>query len=334
MKTVATFGIVFTAVFASAALHAQLLSVDQLMGASQLTRNGIATALTSADPVVDQDRLQTGDGARLTLKLGAHGFVDLGPGADATIERLPYASFAIDLRTVLRLQKGYLRVVWNRPATATTWPLFVRVGAHRLQLSSGEFFFESNGNTVTACAASGQMQLADSRTLLGATCHRLSDGRSQAVAYSAEDWIAVRENFALRAPESSVAAVVVASSDPLAQPVGSNGRHPRVQIETVPALPVATPTAPTATPTPIAPLSTTGGWVLNVASMTSAVDAERRAEQLRAAGHPTSVRSADINGRTRYRVQLSGYASRAEANAAADTVGEKLGILDAWASKE
>lgn len=334
MKTVATLGILLTAVFSSAASHAQLLSVERLMGDSQLTRNGIATTLNPADPVVDQDRLQVGDGARLTLKLGAHGFVDLGPGADATIERLPYASFATDLRTVLRLQKGYLRVVWNRPATAAAWPLFVRVGTQRLQLSSGEFFFESNGSAVTACAASGQMLFVDSRAsapLLDANCYRLGDGRPRSTVYRAEDWVAIRENFALRAPEMPGAAV--ASSDPQTQPVGTDSRHPRVQIETVPALPVTVPALPATVPAPIASSPATG-WVLNVASMANSSDAERRAEQLRAAGYPARVQSAQVNGRLRHRVQLSGYANRAEANAAADTVGEKLGILDAWASRE
>lgn len=325
MKTVPAFAIFLVAVLASSALNAQLLSVTELTGTSQLTRNGLATALNPADPVVDQDRLQIGDGARLTLKLAAHGFIDLGPGADVTVDRLPYASFADDLRTVLRLQKGYLRVVWNHPPAAARWPLFVVMGTHRLQLTNGEFFFESSGAALTACAASGQMVLTDSRGLStplpDASCHRLDSGRPQSTTYRAGDWVAIRENFALGAPEA-----VAAAAPSVAPVVDPDARRPRVQIETVPAL----------QPMAAAPITKPGatGWVINVASLSHESKAERHAEKLRTAGYPARVRAAQVNGRTWYRVQLSGYANRLEANAAADELGAKLGVVDAWASRE
>lgn len=325
MKTITPLALLLAAGFISTALNAQLLSVSELNGTSQLTRNGLATALNPADPVVDQDRLQIGDDARLTLKLAAHGFIDLGPGADVTIDRLPYASFADDLRTVLRLQKGYLRVVWNHPPAAARWPLFVVIGTHRLQLTNGEFFFESSGNSLTACVASGQMVLTDSRglstPLLDSSCHPLGSGRPQSSTYRVSDWMAIRENFTIRAPEA-----VAAAAPSVAPVVDADARRPRVQIETVPA----------SQPMAAAPITKPGatGWVLNVASLSHESKAERHAEKLRAAGYPAQVRAAQINGRTWYRVQLSGYANRLETSAAADELGEKLGVVDAWASRE
>lgn len=321
MKRISQLGVLLAAGFASTALYAQVLSVENLSGRAQLTRNEIAIALTLADPVVDQDRVQVANDARLTLKLGAHGFIDLGPGAELYIERLPYARFADDLRTVLHLRKGYLRVVWNHPPAAARWPLFVRAASHLLQLSNGEFFFETTAETTTACASTGQMIEVDSRTpgkpLLDALCHQLGTQPPQSTTYRAHDWVPLREGFAIRAP-------VLAAPEPAAATVEAarEGRQPLVQIETVPAAPAGVPTR------------SASGWILNLGSFTRAAGADRHAETLRAAGYPAQVSRTEIRGHTHYRVQLSGYATHAEASAAKAEVGKKLGIQDAWIHRD
>ena len=315
--------------------QAQLLAVERLSGTAQLTRNGLATTVTLAEPVVDQDFVKVGTDSQLTLRLGTHGFVDLGPGAELSIERLPYARFAEDLRTVLRLQKGYLRVVWNYPPSAAPWPLFVHVGPHHAQLSSGEFFFETGAPTATACAANGQLHLIDehnvSTPLTDSNCYQLSNGRSQTLSYGDQDWLRMRSHFAIH--DATAAAV----RPPAA--VAATARRPLVEIETrvAPTTSAAAPASADTTPvlvTPAAAVAVSRGWVLNVASLSSSAAAEREAQRLRVAGYAVAVKPTEVQGRNWYRVRLTGYASRAEAHARATEIGEKLRVPDVWASPD
>jgi len=69
-----------------------------------------------------------------------------------------------------------------------------------------------------------------------------------------------------------------------------------------------------------------GGWVVNVASLTDAKAAAAEQQRLQQAGFKVEVQNAEMNGRTWYRVRATGFSSREEAQVYADMVRHKMGV--------
>ncbi|HEX4871806.1 MAG TPA: hypothetical protein VFV27_05770 [Nevskiaceae bacterium] len=181
------------------AAAASLLRVEALEGEAHLERQGQRLPLSAGISVLERDRLVTGEDVRtrLSLRLGRQGLVELGPLASLRVERLPFASHADDLRTVLRLDQGFLRMVWQRPAFNTDWPLFLQVGPHQLQPVSGEFFVQDEEGRLAACVAAGELRLtpagaATAATLMPEACHRLSAPMAS-VERDPDQWFDVRQ---------------------------------------------------------------------------------------------------------------------------------------------
>ena len=348
----------FLALALPAAAHAALLSVDSAGGAASLSRGDAAAALKKSDELRENDTLKLGAGARLTLGIARHGFADLGPGAELALERLPFASYAADLRTVLRLNSGYLRLVWKHPAQSTSWPLFVYFGNMRASLASGEYFFENNAGNLSMCIAAGEAAVSSvggsrPEMLQGPACYRLTAGAPpQKVLHDAGDFVTVRENFAL----GELGAIVSRPPAPATQPSVRSPFYnpPRPQATTVPetktgeAIAPAAPRPPapaavtgpeqvTAAPEPQAlpaPVAGDGPWVLNVGSHADQASAESEAQRLREAGYAATVNPAEVKGRRWYRVQLRDLGSADEARALARLFKDKFGYKDAWIIKQ
>ena len=188
-----------------------ILFVEQVSGSAGVQRDGKRLVLASGDALQEQDLIVTQAGGRVTLRLGRHGFIDIGSDAEVGVERLPFAAFARDLKSIFSISRGYLRVVWKYPQTATNWPLFVYMSGHRISLVSGEYFFQSRGNSQRACVAAGQIALQTAsaegvETLRPPSCAVLKTGEPmQVTARNPDDWFAIRRGLDL---ESAVIAQV------------------------------------------------------------------------------------------------------------------------------
>lgn len=83
-----------------------------------------------------------------------------------------------------------------------------------------------------------------------------------------------------------------------------------------------------------APAASTGGWLVNLVSLTSSLEADKQIKQLKSLGVDAIKRSATIDGKTWYRLQVVGFGSKQEARAYADKVATKTGMKNAWVGKE
>jgi len=100
-----------------------------------------------------------------------------------------------------------------------------------------------------------------------------------------------------------------------------------VKEETVLQLPPITPK------TPISSDSSKGDWVVNVSSHTNEELATKESARLLNLGLNPEVHTATIKGRTWYRVQITGFASKDEAKAKLRDLQQRLGIKGAWIGK-
>lgn len=197
-----------------------ILLLDQASGVAGVQRNGKRIVLQPGDALQEQDLIVTDRSGRMTLRLGRHGFVEVGPNAEIGVERLPFAAFARDLKSIFSVSKGYFRVVWKHPQLSSNWPLFVYMAGHRFSLVSGEYFFQNLGGEQRACVAAGQIALQASgvegiETIKPPACVKL-DGKQapQIAARNPDDWIAVRRGYSVE----STAATLLARADAPAEP--------------------------------------------------------------------------------------------------------------------
>lgn len=89
---------------------------------------------------------------------------------------------------------------------------------------------------------------------------------------------------------------------------------------------LATPAAPEVAPEQ----STTGEWIVNVATYPSQETAEFEVKKLRAQNLAARIRPETVRGRSSYRVVIEGLASEQAANAALKTVVANEGMRKAW----
>lgn len=199
-----------------------VLTVDTVSGTVSVQRDGKQLPLQLGDALQEQDLIQTEAGGHLTLRFARHGFVDIGPNTEAGVERLPFAAYAKDLKSIFSLSRGYLRVVWKHPQISTSWPLFIYMSGHRISLTSGEFFFQHEGNEQLACTAAGQLALqavgADGvETVRPPACVRLIPGLPpQTLPRDPDDWIAVRRAYDLHADAAQLARLGTAEAPTVA----------------------------------------------------------------------------------------------------------------------
>lgn len=348
-----------------------VLTVDTVSGGVTVERDGKRMNPKVGDALQEQDLIVTQGSGRLTLRFARHGFLDVGPNTEAGVERLPFAAYAKDLKSIFSLSRGYLRVVWKHPQLSTSWPLYIYMSGHRISLTSGEFFFQHNGSEQLACTAAGQLALqavgADGvETVRPPACSRMVAGvPTQTAPRNPDDWIAVRRGFSL-SPGTEVAAAPPRPSAPAPRavrdpaPAATGDDLPGVSTSTaagpgpvvpapvlptpssaprtgmVPAAPIPAIAAAPAAAAPSIPTASAdrrGAWALNVASYADTASAEKQAEQLRVAGYSGAVQSATVNGKVWYRVQVIGYPSQQAARTAAQELQSKLGLKGIWVVK-
>ncbi|MDR3415356.1 MAG: hypothetical protein P4L83_04140, partial [Nevskia sp.] len=234
-----------------------VLSVGRVSGSASVNRLGSVEQVSPGDLLNERDVVQVGDDGQLELEFAGHGFVEIGPGAEVGIEKLPFASYSDDLKTIFNLTHGYLRVVWKLPDVAGSWPLFVYFGDQHARLEPGEYFFDSRAGVARACVAAGRMSvLANAGTevqkLRPPVCYRFAAGLpAQEAEHDASTWISVRRNFDIDAPTSPEALLAVGDAGAVA---GEGDGAPPAPKHKATAAAEPNPAPPRAPPhTPLAP---------------------------------------------------------------------------------
>jgi cell division septation protein DedD len=318
-----------------------------VQGEPEILRFGVA--------LQPQDRLITGLRGQADVDIDRHGFLQLGPSARLSLERVPFASYARDLRTQLRLEEGYLRVVWKHPGLSQEWPIVIDLASFRVHLTRGEFFFQRRGERLLLCIADGAVSVtsvgqSSPVALPAAACYRLLPGAAPIpVAQSDRAFVEVREQrdltaLALRSglalgPSLGEMPAPTPRPPPLtfeaAMTASINGQPtPPPRPEPSPLTPTPPPPLPTAFPTyaPAAPAGN-GAWGLNLASLSSLEAAQALQTQLQSRGYAATITPADIRGRTWYHVQLLGLPDDAAARALAERFMRDTGLTGVWVLK-
>lgn len=347
-------------------------AVSEAAASVLLTRTVTETARQplSAEPEIlrfgvalqPQDRVITGLRGQVDIDIDRHGFLELGPSARLALERVPFASYARDLRTQLRLEEGYLRVVWKHPGLSQEWPIVIDFSSFRVHLTRGEFFFQHRDDRVLLCIAEGAVSVTSAVqsspvALPAAACYRLLPGAAPIpVAQSDSVFIDVREQrdltaLALRSrltlatapgelppptprplnPQLSFDAAMRAS-------INGDPTPPPRRTEPEPALPTATAALPTPYPTysprPSA-IDGIGGvtWGLNIASLSTRGAAEVLQAELKERGYATAITPAVVRERNWYRVQILGLPDAAAARVLAERFMADTGLTNVWVVK-
>lgn len=102
--------------------------------------------------------------------------------------------------------------------------------------------------------------------------------------------------------------------------------RPAQPVAKAPEPPKAAAPAPQPAPKPASKPAASGGWVVNVASLTDAKAAAAEQQRLKQAGFNVEVQTAQMEGRTWYRVRASGFSSREEAQVYSDMIRHKMGV--------
>ena len=343
--------VVALALLAPSVALSQVLSVESIRGSAELQFADEATQpLSSGQYLYTGNRIKSPSNGHVRLAFARYGFIDIGPDSELVVERIPHASFATDLRSVFRLRRGYMRVVWKHPQISTFWPIFVYVGNQRASLTSGEFFVENRNGRHLACVAAGQLALTDStteapQTLHPQACYRLYQGMpSQRVLRDQDDWVAIRERFDIGdLPGAELAAAeppparpaprrAEAAAPSAAAAVTSTAADEFITDQARTSSPAVAPAASGSKPSeaPAAAAAPGGPWAVAIASFRSVRPATDLAAKLQAAGFPARVVPVTVKGNPWSRVILAGFDSAGAAKAAGGEVEAEMGLKGAW----
>lgn len=322
-----------------------------LSGEPEILRFGVA--------LQPQDRVITGLRGRADIDIDRHGFLEVGPTARLALERVPFASYARDLRTQLRLEEGYLRVVWKDPGLSQEWPIVIDLAGFRVHLTRGEFFFQNRGDRQLLCIAEGAVSVTSVAqtspvALPAAACYRLLPGVAPIpVAQSDRAFVEVREQrdltaLALRS-RLALGPAPGETPPPAPRPLNPqlsfeeamrasiNGDSTPLPQGTEPAPAPSTASAPLPTPYPTyppGPSAVAGSgeatWGLNLASLSTREAAEALQAQLNQRGYDTVITPAVVRERHWYRVQVLGLPSAAAARTLAERFMADTGLKNVW----
>lgn len=342
-------------------LHAApVLVVESVGGEATGDLLGEVRRLGAGDVIREREVLRTGPDSRLSLLFASEGLLEMGADARLAIEKLPLAADASDLRSLVSLDRGYLRVLWTpAPDRAARWPFHLFFGGQRSTLQPGEYFFERRPGSLRSCVASGELTVTaiagDAvEHLPSEACYDLQPADpARRLPRSAANFEAVRREFTttpsgrLPPPPVVVAAAPAETADavpvsvsvtmpsPVPAPMPPPATKPAAVAAAKPAVPVAPPVAPTSKPQPLpkplppvatAPTGQPAGWTLLLGSYADPGNAEQVVAKLKRAGYSPFTRVKDVDGRTWHSVQVRGLPSREVAEAKATEVRERLRI--------
>lgn len=318
------------------------LRVERLSGDVTVDRLGRRRALRDGDTLGVRDIVRTGAGSAVALDLPGYGGVELSSDAELSVEQLPSAAATpLPQPWILSLARGDLHLQWQSlPGVAAT-PVYVYVDDHRAALMPGEYVIgdrAAGGDQL--CVSQGQalsMSLsAGTRTSVPAySCQRWGAAVDRVVASGPAAWTGLRRRFAF--------------SDLTTLPAEA-GAAPALQLEAASALHAAEPngSGPTlaapkdaaiATPRRRASASAAAddnaaGWAINVASYSDVGAARRQRDELQQSGYQAVVVPAQVDGRTWYRVQVSGFPNAGAAHSKAVALQTDMGFHQVWVTRQ
>ncbi len=314
---------------------APALQVDRIQGSAQLQRLGQHSPLHRGDDVLARDVVKLGDGARLSLSLAGSGVFELADAAQISIERLPsIASLAkpdsakLPTPVIVNLEHGDLHLMW-RPAQAAigapephVQPLYVFFAKRRVALLPGEYFFHQGKTDSQLCVVQGQ---ASTMTIAAGQRHVLKvddcenrQGRvTQVVADGAGKWKRMRQHFAIadNTDDDVNATLTALKLDQRLTPAQESSASAKSR----PAISKSQQ-----------PDTTDGVWAVNVASYSARDDAQQQQQALKTSGYRAVVVPAQVDDKTWYRVQVTGFATPAAAHATAVALQSNLGYQQLW----
>lgn len=318
----------------SAAAHAApVLVVDTIAGEVSAELLGDKRRLKPGDVIREREVLHTiGPDSRLSLVFASEGLLELGADAMLAIEKLPISADAADLRSLVSLRSGYLRVLWTPPPErATQWPFHLFFGGQRSTLVPGEYFFERGNGSLRSCVASGRLTITaiagdGVETLRAGACYDLQVAdTARRQQRTAANWEAVRREFTTTPtgklpppPPAEPLAPVLAEAAPAVVPAAPAIAKPAPVLVPPPTpVPARIASAPTGKP---------AGWTLLLGSYGDPDNAAQVVDKLRAGGYEPFTRIKQVDGKTWHSVQVRGYPSREVADAKAADVVERLRI--------
>jgi len=121
---------------------------------------------------------------------------------------------------------------------------------------------------------------------------------------------------------------VVANRSTAAQKKSVNRKTPVIKPST-PVKPIVKAKTEAKTPTVAKPK----GWVINLTSVSSAESAQQEVARLQLLGVKAQSIRTEARGKIWYRIRVAGFATREEAQAQAELLGESLNIPDIWVGK-
>ncbi|TDU30734.1 cell division septation protein DedD [Panacagrimonas perspica] len=223
---------------------ARVLEIKRVFGGVGVQRGGRTEALRPGFLVFNQERVVLSARARADLALSRYGDIGIASSGDGlgalSLERLPTSSWAPDLETRLKLERGLLRVHWAR--SGADWPLHVLMDRWAARLGNGDFLFRNDERGILVCNVAGSLELsgaADGKPLEIArgTCTRiLPGGAAQAATLVAADWMELQ------------VAILPSDDDAVAQPsvVVSPATRPPTMADQVPIVSPPLPPDPEA----------------------------------------------------------------------------------------
>lgn len=199
---------------------ARVLEIKRVFGSVGVQRGGGTEALLPGFLVFNQERVVLSSRARADLALSRYGDIGIassgnGPGA-LSFEKLPTSSWAQDLDTRLKLERGLLRVRWAR--TGTDWPLRVLMDRWSAQLGNGDFLFRNDERGVLVCNVAGSLELLEGadgtpQKISPGSCTQILPGQApQAAMLVASDWPELQLAILPTDDDAVAAAPVIANS--------------------------------------------------------------------------------------------------------------------------
>ncbi len=176
----------------------RVLQIEQVLGAVNVQRGGRTEELRAGFLVFNKERMLLSSRSRAKLSLSRSGQLDVAASGDGagvlTFEKLPFSSWAADLETRLKLERGLLRLRWARNGSASDWPLSVAIDSWLARLGNGEFLFRRDERGTLICSVAGRIELSDENAgarqeLKPGTCTQVKPGeRAQNAVLAATDW--------------------------------------------------------------------------------------------------------------------------------------------------
>lgn len=280
----------------------------------KLTRDGKSQPLRSGKSITPGDRVLTGAEGRAEIRFATGDVLTLGSDSELHLYRLLPSLGGAPPQAQLILTRGALR------AQAVAGDLRLNLGPLKLRIYGAEVWVAAEPRGETVCLLQGALEV------IAETGNERLDVPGDCLLFSAQN----RRLLIKPAPEDSLErklARTAFSEPPPPEPVAPPPGDVTITVRLPEPVPAALPDEPDALSSAVTaqPAAVLGTWCVVLASHNEAAKADREVHKLRARGLEAVVREQA----GRWRVVVTGFASRADAQSHARSAGS-----GAWVLKE